>query len=74
MIDLIKIGEETGNVPASLNNVADTYEQELNLALRAMTNLIEPIMIVVIAVIVGFLLMSVMSAMFAITNSIQVQR
>jgi type IV pilus assembly protein PilC len=74
MIDLIKIGEETGNVPASLNNVADTYEQELNLALRAMTNLIEPIMIVVIAIIVGFLLMSVMSAMFAITNSIQVQR
>ena len=71
MIDLIKIGEETGDVPASLNNVAETYEQELNLALRAMTNLIEPTLIIGIAIIVGFLLMSVMSAMFAITNSIQ---
>lgn len=71
MIDLIKIGEETGDVPASLNNVAETYEQELNIALRTMTNLIEPILIIGIAIVVGFLLMSVMSAMFAITNSLQ---
>lgn len=71
MIDLLKIGEETGDIPGSLENVAETYERELTLALRAMTNLIEPLMIVGIAVIVGFLLMSVMSAMFAITQSIQ---
>jgi type II secretory pathway component PulF len=71
MIDLLKIGEETGDIPGSLENVAETYDRELNLALRAMTNLIEPLMIVGIAVIVGFLLMSVMSAMFAITQSIQ---
>lgn len=71
MIDLLKIGEETGDIPGSLENVAETYERDLNLALRAMTNLIEPMMIVGIAIIVGFLLMSVMSAMFAITQSIQ---
>lgn len=71
MIDLLKIGEETGNVPESLNNVADTYERDLNMALRAMTNLIEPVLIIGIAIVVGFLLLSVMSAMFAITNSIQ---
>jgi type II secretory pathway component PulF len=71
MIDLIKIGEETGNVPASLNNVAETYENELNMALRTMMNLIEPIMIVGIAIMVGFLLLGVMSAMFKITESIQ---
>jgi len=71
MIDLIKIGEETGNVPDALNNVAETYEGELNLALRVMTNLIEPVMIIGIALVVGFLLLSVMSAMFAITQSIQ---
>lgn len=73
MIDLIRIGEETGDVPAALNNVAETYEGDLNIALRTMTNLIEPVLIVAIAVVVGFLLISVMQAMFAITSSIQGQ-
>jgi type II secretory pathway component PulF len=71
MIDLLKIGEETGDIPLALENVAETYERELNLGLRTLTNLIEPMMIVGIAIAVGFLLMSVMSAMFAITSSIQ---
>jgi len=71
MIDLLKIGEETGDIPGALENVAETYERELTLGLRAMTNLIEPVMIVGIAVLVGFLLMSVMSAMFAITQNLQ---
>ena len=71
MIDLIRIGEETGDVPAALMNVAETYEQDLNLALRTMTNLIEPVLIVVIAIVVGWLLISVMQAMFAITSNIQ---
>lgn len=71
MIDLLKIGEETGDVPGALQNVADTYENELNLALRVMTNLIEPVLIIVMALGVGGLLLSVLSAMFAITSSIQ---
>ena len=70
MIDLIRIGEETGDVPGSLENVADTYENQMNVALRVMTNLIEPILIVVMAVGVGFLLLSVLSAMFKLTSSI----
>ena len=70
MIDLIKIGEETGDVPGALKNVADTYENELTIALRVMTNLIEPAMIIVMAMLVGFLLFSVLSAMFSITASI----
>ncbi|MCX8157401.1 MAG: type II secretion system F family protein [Verrucomicrobiae bacterium] len=70
MIDLIKIGEETGDVPGALRNLADTYENELSLALRVMTNLIEPVMIIVMAVGVGLLLFSILSAMFEITNSI----
>lgn len=71
MIDLLKIGEETGDVPGALQNVAETYENELNLALRVMTNLIEPVLIIVMALGVGGLLLSVLSAMFAITSSIQ---
>lgn len=71
MIDLIRIGEDTGDVPAALENVANTYERELNLALRAMTNLIEPLVIIAIAVVVGFILMGVIQAMMLITQNIQ---
>ena len=70
MIDLLKIGEDTGDVPGALENIAETYENELNLQLRVMTNLIEPAMIIVMAIGVGGLLFSVLSAMFAITSSL----
>ena len=74
MIDLIKIGEETGDVPGALKNVADTYEGELTIALRVMTNLIEPAMIIMMAVMVGFLLFSVLQTMFTITSSISASK
>ncbi|MEY2408159.1 MAG: type pilus assembly protein PilC [Verrucomicrobiota bacterium] len=70
MLDLLKIGEETGDVPGSLQNIADTYENELSLQLRVLTNLIEPAMIIVMAIGVGGLLFSILSAMFAITSSL----
>jgi type IV pilus assembly protein PilC len=73
MIDLLKIGEETGDVPGALENIAETYENELSIQLRVMTNLIEPAMIIVMAVGVGGLLFSILSAMFAITSSINRQ-
>jgi type II secretory pathway component PulF len=70
MIDLIKIGEDTGDVPGALQNIAETYENELTIQLRIMTNLIEPAMIILMALGVGGLLFSILSAMFAITSSI----
>ena len=70
MIDLIKIGEETGDVPGSLQSVAETYEDQLTIALRVMTNLVEPAMIILMAIGVGGLLFSILSAMFQITSSI----
>ncbi|MCX6881600.1 MAG: type II secretion system F family protein [Verrucomicrobia bacterium] len=70
MLDLLKIGEDTGDVPGALENIATTYENELTLSLRVATNLIEPAMIICMALGVGFLLFSILSAMFAITGSI----
>ena len=70
MIDLLKIGEETGDVPGALQNIAETYENELGVQLRVLTNLIEPAMIIVMAIGVGGLLFSILSAMFAITSSL----
>jgi len=70
MVDLVKIGEETGNVSDALNNVAETYENQLNTALRVMMNVIEPALIIGMAIIVGFLLAAVLDAMFAMESNI----
>ncbi|HLZ55206.1 MAG TPA: type II secretion system F family protein [Verrucomicrobiae bacterium] len=70
MVDLVKIGEDTGDVAGALNNVAETYEGELNIALRVMTNLIEPTLIIGMAVVVGFLLVAVLGAMFSMISNI----
>jgi len=70
MVDLVKIGEDTGDVPGALRNVADTYENELSIALRVMMNMLEPVLIVVMAGAVGFLLLGVLSAMFSLVANI----
>lgn len=70
MVDLVKIGEDTGDVPGALKNIAETYESELAIALRVMTNLIEPVLIIGMAVVVGFLLLSVMLPMFKLISNI----
>ena len=70
MVDLVRIGEETGDVPGSLNNLADTYENELQIALRVMSDLIGPVLIIVMAIIVGFLLLSIFLPLFRLISSI----
>ncbi len=73
MVDLIHIGEQTGDVPASLENLAETYENELESNLRTVTTMIGPILIVFIAAVVAFMLVGVLQAMFKITSSIGAQ-
>jgi type IV pilus assembly protein PilC len=70
MIDLVRIGEETGDVPGSLNNIAETYENELQIALRVMSDLIGPVLIIVMACVVGFLLLSIFLPLFKLISSI----
>ena len=70
MVDLVRIGEETGDVPGALNNLADTYESELQIGLRVMTQLIEPLMIIGMAICVGFLLVSILLPLFQLISQI----
>ena len=70
MVDLVRIGEETGDVPGALNNLADTYENELQLGLRVMTQLIEPVLIIIMAILVGFLLISILLPLFQLISQI----
>lgn len=70
MVDLVRIGEETGDVPGALNNLADTYESELQIGLRLMTQLLEPLLIMVMGGIVAFLLLSIFLPLFKLISSI----
>ena len=70
LVDLVHIGEQTGDVPAALNNIAETYDNELTVSLRTVTTLIEPALIISIAIVIGFMLVGVLQAMFKMTSVI----
>ena len=53
VISMIEVGEETGKLPEMLTKIADTYEDEVDNAVGALTSMIEPLMIVLLAGIVG---------------------
>ena len=53
VISMVEVGEETGKLPEMLDKIADTYEEEVNNAVNALTSLIEPLMIVLLAGMVG---------------------
>ncbi len=53
VISMIQVGEETGQLPDMLNKIADVYEDEVDTAVAGLTSLLEPVMIVFLAVVVG---------------------
>jgi type IV pilus assembly protein PilC len=53
VISMVDVGEQTGALPEMLMKIADNYDEEVDNAVAAMTSLLEPIMIVILAVIVG---------------------
>lgn len=67
---MIVIGEQTGSLDAMLGRVADFYEQEVETSTDRLKSLIEPLMIVILAGLVGTIVTSIMVPMFKIFNSI----
>lgn len=67
---MIKIGEESGALDDILNKTADFYDDELENEINNMTALLEPIMIAVMGVIVGFLIISIIKPIFGMYNTI----
>ncbi|MBM7648938.1 type IV pilus assembly protein PilC [Bacillus ectoiniformans] len=68
---MISIGEETGSLDAMLGKVADFYEGEVESATDRLKSLIEPLMIVLLAAIVGTIVTSILVPMFEIFNTVQ---
>ena len=55
---MIRIGEETGNIDGMLTKAADYYEDEVEIATEGLTSMMEPLIIVVMGVIVGVLVLA----------------
>ena len=70
LLDMLAVGEESGEVVTALKNIADMYEQELAHTLKVLTSLLEPAIIVFMAFVVGSVVLSILLAVFDLTSGI----
>jgi type IV pilus assembly protein PilC len=68
---MVGVGEETGALDSMLGKVADFYEDEVEAAVKAMTSILEPVMIVVVGGIVGLIVISMYLPLFTVYNQIK---
>jgi type II secretory pathway component PulF len=71
LTDMMAVGEQTGHFAETMQSIADVYERELDRTVAVISQLIPPVIIVVIAVLVGFVVFSILSAVFEMTHSLQ---
>jgi type IV pilus assembly protein PilC len=70
VVSMVDVGEQTGALPEMLLKIADNYDEEVDNAVAAMTSLLEPIMIVFLAVVVGSIVIAMFMPLIALMNSV----
>ncbi len=70
VVQMISVGEATGNMDAMLSKIADFYDEEVDSAVAAMTSLIEPLLIVFLGVIIGGLVVAMYLPIFKIASTV----
>src|SRR5436305_13611240 len=73
LTDMMALGEQTGHFAQTMQIIADVYERELDRTVKTISALIPPVIIVLIAIVVGFVVYSILSAVFEMTHSLQVR-
>jgi type IV pilus assembly protein PilC len=73
VISMIDVGEETGQLPEMLLKIADVYDDEVDNAVAALTSMLEPIMIVFLAVVVGTIVIALFMPLISIISGLQQQ-
>jgi type IV pilus assembly protein PilC len=68
---MISVGEETGSLDAMLGKIADFYEDEVNASVKALTSIIEPIMMLGVGAIVGTVVISMYLPIFDMMNLVK---
>ena len=72
MTDMLAVGEQTGDISSALSHIATRYENELNRSIKIFTTALEPILIVLMALMVGFVAISMLMAVFDLTSGLKV--
>jgi type IV pilus assembly protein PilC len=67
---MIAVGEETGALDTMLSKVADFYDDQVEAAIKALTSILEPVMIIIVGAIVGVIVISMYLPLFAVYNAI----
>jgi type IV pilus assembly protein PilC len=67
---MIAVGEETGALDTMLSKVADFYDEQVDAAIKALTSILEPVMIIVVGAIVGVIVISMYLPLFSVYNAI----
>ncbi|MGW5532528.1 type II secretion system F family protein, partial [Streptomyces xanthochromogenes] len=70
---MMRVGEETGTLDDQLENVSEFYEKELQHKLKRMTSLFEPTVVIMVGVVVGFVAVALISAIYGVYNQVNVQ-
>jgi type IV pilus assembly protein PilC len=68
---MIDVGEESGRLSEMMIKVGDFYDQEVESTVKGLTSMIEPLLIIFLGVVVGFIAVSVMTPIFTIVNSVK---
>lgn len=68
---MIQVGEQSGELEAMLNKVADVYEKEVESTIMRLTSYLEPLMILVMGAIVGFIVLSICLPIFEMNQLIR---
>src|SRR5467141_1363154 len=71
--DMMAVGEQTGHFAETMQAIADVYERELDRSVGVISQLIPPVIIVIIAALVGLVVFSILSAVFEMTHSLQIR-
>jgi type IV pilus assembly protein PilC len=71
VVHMVGVGEETGALDAMLDKIADFYEDEVDAAVKALTSILEPVMIVLVGGIVGFIVISMYLPLFKVYDQIK---
>ncbi|MGH2833969.1 MAG: type II secretion system F family protein, partial [Solirubrobacteraceae bacterium] len=68
---MVGVGEETGALDTMLEKIADFYDDQVESSVKALTSILEPIMIIVIGAMVGFIVIAMYLPLFSVYNSIE---
>jgi type IV pilus assembly protein PilC len=68
---MVGVGEETGELDTMLTKIAEFYEDQVNAAVKALTSILEPVMIVIVGGMVGFIVVSMYLPLFKVYDSIK---